>query len=161
MFSAHLESTPPRCGGDVLIKTQWLERSAKPFPDSDRADVVFLGPPSRWTENWFAWEPWGPWGAAGYRTLRKTLKYLWFSNGICSRQETLEFIWCQEREALAAPQFLYYHYCMYYNNDIWRSVIWRKCMCGPWAKKKSRWSLGLVQILKFKSLSSNPLVQIL
>ena len=41
MFSAHLESTPPRCGGDVLIKTQWLERSAKPFPDSDRADVVF------------------------------------------------------------------------------------------------------------------------
>ena len=63
-------------------------------------------------------------GAAGYRTLRKTLKYHWFNNDICSRQETLEFIWCQEREALAAPQFsyyYYYHYCMYYpkmRNDV-------------------------------------------
>ena len=41
MFSPHLESTPPRFGGDVLIKIQCLERSAKPFPDSDRADVIF------------------------------------------------------------------------------------------------------------------------
>ena len=48
MFSPHLESTPPRFGGDVLIKIQCLERSAKPFPDSDRADVIFLGPRSRY-----------------------------------------------------------------------------------------------------------------
>ena len=47
MVSPHLESTPPRFGGDILIKIQCLERSAKPFPDSDRAKVHFLGPGSR------------------------------------------------------------------------------------------------------------------
>ena len=47
MFPAHLESTLPRFGGDVLIKNGFLQRSAKPFPDSDRAKVHFLGPGSR------------------------------------------------------------------------------------------------------------------
>ena len=41
MFLAHLESTPPRFGGDILIKNALLKRSAKPFPDSDRARVHF------------------------------------------------------------------------------------------------------------------------